>query len=428
MNLKIKTKGLFAFARRNIWQLRGTVLLGLLLMSRRSQAQQVISSAPATPETPPALQPFQTTEMDVFVPAGAAGGQQLAQPFRYKFLTLRPHVDYQFIYGTGIQAATNQPESTVIQEIAPGFRLDVGDHWILDYTPAWTLYSNKSFQNAFNQTVSLTGGTVYENWVLGVSQSYTDSNVPQVETATQTHQETYSTAANGAYTINTKMSLDLAVNQNIVSADQFQSYREWSTMDWLNYYFWARFNVGLGVGLGYDDVDMSPDMLFEQYQGRVNWRATDKISFQFHGGLEDRQFYGSSSSDLLNLIFGGGIQYQPFNQTRISLNADRVPAVSTLQNQITESTSINADLNQRLLGRLYLDLNAGYQNIKYVNSGNGTPSNRTDDYYYFSPRLRTTFLKRGTVAVFYQISSDSSTQAGYSFSSHQVGFEIGFAY
>ncbi|MGA2685234.1 MAG: hypothetical protein ABSF51_09295 [Verrucomicrobiota bacterium] len=428
MNLKTKAKRLFARTHRNHWLLREVVLLGLLVLSRKTQAQSVITSAPETSETPPALEPFATTEMDVFVSGGTAPAQELAQPFRYKFLTLRPHVDYQFLYGDGILVATNQPESTVIQTIAPGFRLDVGQHWIVDYTPAWTLYSNNRFQNTFNQTAKLTGGTVYGNWILGLSQSYVVSDAPQAETATQTKQTTYATAINGTYTINSKMSLDLGVNQDFVSADQFQSYREWSTMDWLNYHFWVRFDMALGVGLGYDDVDASPDMLFEQYQGRINWRATDKISFQIHGGVEDRQFFGGTSSDLLNPVFGGGIQYQPFEQTKVSLNAERVVAVSSLQNQISESIGVDGDLNQRLLGRLHLDLSGGYQNIKYVNSGVNAAPNRTDDYYYINTRLSTSFLKRGTVAVFYQISSDSSTAAGFGFTSHQVGFEIGFAY
>jgi hypothetical protein len=186
--------------------------------------------------------------------------------------------------------------------------------------------------------------------------------------------------------------------------------------------------MALGVGVGYDDVHLSPDMLFEQYQGRVQWRAMDKISFQLNGGLEDRQFLNTSASDALNPVFGGGIQYEPFEHTKISLNAERTVAVSDLQNQVTESVGFDGDLNQRLLGKLFLDLGGGYQNIKYVNSASGASSNRTDDYYYFNTRLSTTFLNRGTVAVFYQISSDSSTASGFGFTSHQVGFEIGFAY
>ncbi|MGB7768511.1 MAG: hypothetical protein WBN22_06620 [Verrucomicrobiia bacterium] len=428
MNLKTKMKGLFVRSNRNFGPLGKTLLLGLLMFSRKSQAQPVTTSFPTTPETPPALQPFANTEMDVFVPAGSVSQEQLAQPFRYNFLTLRPHPDYSFLYGDGILANPGEPANTTIQQISPGARLDIGDHWILDYTPTWTVYSSSLFQNTLDQSAALTGGTAYGSWVLGLSQSYTKSAVPQVETGTQTHQEIYATALNGAYTVNNKMSLDLAVSQTLYSAQQFQSYREWSTLNWLNYQFWPRFSVALGMGVGYDDVDSSPDMLFEQYQARARWRATDKISFQLHGGLEDRQFLSGGASDLINPIWGGEIQYQPFEVTQLSLNLERIVNVSYLQNQVNEGLSFSGDLNQRLLGKLFLDLSGGYQTTKYVASEGGLSVNRSDDYYYFNTRLSTKFLKRGTVAIFYQISEDSSTQSAYSFTSHQVGFEIGFAY
>jgi len=428
MDLKTKTKGLFVRSNRNIGRLGKALSLGLLVLSCKSPAQQVINSPPAVSETPPALQPFANTEMDVFTPAGGPSQEPPAQPFRYKILTLRPHPDYTFAYADGILAAQSQPVNTMIQQIAPGFRLDIGNHWVADYTPVWTVYSSRSFQNTFNQSATLIGGTSYGSWVFGLSQSYTKTSLPQVETATQTRQEQYITILNGTYTINSKMSLDLALKQNFYSAEQFQSYREWSSLDWLNYQFWARFSVAVGVGLGYDDVEMSPDMLFEQYQGRIQWRATDKISFQLDGGLEDRQFLSGGSSDLLNPVFGGGIQYQPFEHTQISLNASRTLAVSDLQNQVTETVEVDGDLNQRLLGKLFLNLSGGYQNIKYVNSGVGTSRNRMDDYYYLNTRLSTSFLKRGTIAVFYQISEDSSSEPGFGFTSHQAGFEIGFAY
>lgn len=393
---------------------------------RGLKAQEIITAPSTTSETPSALQPFVNTVMDVFAPT--TPGAQLAQPFRYGFLTLRPHPAYSFTYANGILAAQGQPVNTVIQQISPGVRLDIGNYWILDYVPSWTVYSSRSFQDTFNQNVKLAGGTSYGSWVLGLSQSYTKTAIPQVETATQTHQEVFATSLNGTYTINSKMSLDLGVNQNFSFAEQFQSYREWSTMDWLNYHFWARFSTALGVGLGYDDLLQNPDMLFEQYQARIRWRVTDKISFQLHGGLEDRQFLSGGSSDILNPVFGGGIQYQPFQNTQISLNAYRVVAVSDLQGQVTENVGFDGSLKQRLLGRLFLDLSGGYNNVKYVSSGAGTPSNRMDDYYYLNTRLSTAFLKRGTVSIFYQLNEDASTQTGFSFTSHQVGFEISFAY
>lgn len=404
------------------------MLLGLLAMNRGMQAQQVVAPQPTHSTPPQALQPYENKTMNVFVPGGASATETPGEPFHYKFLTLRPHLDYRFLYGDGILAAPGQPENTIIQAISPGFVLDVGNHWTLNYSPALTFYSNKRFKNTFDQSVSLNGGTAYQDWVLGLSQSYVYSSLPQAETATQTSQETYATGLKASYTINSKMSLDFGVNQNFVSADQFQSYREWSTLDWLNYQFWPWLNVALGVGLGYDNVDMSPDMLFQHYEGRINWRVTEKISLHLHGGLEDRQFLSGGSSDLINPILGGGIQYQPFKETKLSLDAERVVNVSFLQNQVAEGLSFSGDLNQRLLGRLFLDLKGGYTTTKYVASANTVSVNRSDDYYFFSTQISTSFLKRGTVAIFYQISDNSSTLSDYSFSSHQVGFEIGYRY
>ena len=157
----------------------------------------------------------------------------------------------------------------------------------------------------------------------------------------------------------------------------------------------------------------SPDMTFEQFQGRVNWRATDKISFQLHGGVEVRQFLSGGASAPSSIpIFDATIQYQPFEQTRISITGQRTVASSYLQDQVTETTGVSADLNQRLLGKLFLDLNGGYQLVKYVSSVNTSSSNREDDFYSFNVRLSRAFLKRGTIAVLYQISKDNSIPAG----------------
>jgi uncharacterized protein (PEP-CTERM system associated) len=228
--------------------------------------------------------------------------------------------------------------------------------------------------------------------------------------------------------MNSKMSLDLALNQNFVSADQFSSYSDWSTLDWLNYQFWPRLTAAVGAGGGFDNEEAGPDMTFEQLQGRVNWRATDKISFQLHGGVEVRQFLSGGASDLVNPVFDASIQYRPFEETRISVTAQRVVAASYLQNQVTETTGVSAGLNQRLLEKLFLNLNGGYQMVKYVSSVNTSGSNRQDDYCFLNAQLSRVFLKRGTIAVLYQISQNDSSLPGYSFTSHQVGFQIGYSY
>ena len=202
--------------------------------------------------------------MDVFAPPKTPAE---AQPFKWEDLTLRPHPFYQFLYADGLQNGPGTSLNTIIQEISPGALLEIGSHWTLDYTPTWTVYSNNKFQNTFGQAVGLAGGTVYNDWVLGISQGYSESSSPSAVTATQTTEKTYATAVNASYTMNSKMSLDLGLKQNFISADQFSSYNEWSTLDWLNYQFWPQLNAAIGVGGGYDDEAASPDMSLRTISG-----------------------------------------------------------------------------------------------------------------------------------------------------------------
>jgi hypothetical protein len=62
------------------------------------------------------------------------------------------------------------------------------------------VFKQSSFQNTFGQAVQLMGGTAYNDWVFGISQGYTDSSSPSVETAAQTRQETYNTVVNASPT------------------------------------------------------------------------------------------------------------------------------------------------------------------------------------------------------------------------------------
>jgi hypothetical protein len=413
---------------------------GLLVDEPRATAQSVISSqAPVTPLTTE-WQQSQPDEMNVFLPSGQAPENPLPEMFQYGSVQLRPHVDYRFLYGSGVQSSPSNQQATVIQEISPGILINLGSHWTLNYTPTIRLYSNSQFQNGVDQAVSLVGATRYEDWTLGFSHSSSFTTAPTVQTGADTEQETHVTALTASCVLNSKMSADFALDQNITLVSGIQDSYDWSTMDWLNYEFWARLNAGLGAGGGYVLItgnsqtpgsgNQDMDQTYEQLQARVNWRATDKISFQISGGLEDRQFMTAGSSDSLSPVFGATIQYAPFKPTQISLSASRTMSSSDyyLAAQETEVTTVSVNLNQQLPKKFHLGLGVGYSQSDYDTSTGTTGANRTDDDVSFNISLSHPFFKRGTWSVFYQYNNNSSTQAGFGFESNQVGFEIGYAY
>jgi hypothetical protein len=418
--------------------------LSLFLPLGPALGQGVLSSPPPTPVVPAAVQEVQNNSpMQVFAPPPDTAPPL---PLQLGPVTLHPHLDYQLSYGNGVQSAPGQPQNTIVNQISPGILFNLGDHWTLDYTPTLIYYSSSSFQNALNQSVQLSWGSAFGNdWFMSGSQNYVSTSNPEVQTAAQTDQQTYATVLNASYQFNDKMSLDMGLNQNLEyvgneenSTNQLESLansKSWSTLEWLNYQFWPRFNAGVGAGLGYNQQENSPDSIYEQYQGRVNWRATDKISFQLSGGLQDQQYLSGGAGDLLTPIFGGTIQYQPFEQTRLAVNASRTVSNSSFQNQVTVVTGITVDLNQRLLGRLNLDLSGGYSTTDYQSSAAGLSTSRNDDQFSFTARLSCPLFKRATVSVFYSYNDNTSSQSGfatagsgYGYTSSQGGLEIGYRY
>jgi hypothetical protein len=414
--------------------------ISLLAESSLTAAPTVIANQAPPPPLTTEWQQDQPNEMDVFVPFGEATPNPLPEIFRYGPLQLRPHADYRFLYGSGIEASPSNQQATIIQELSPGILADLGPHWVLNYTPTIRLYSNHQFQNTVDHSIALTGATRYEDWTLGFSHSSMLTTAPLAETGGQTEQETHATSLTASTAFNQRVSADFDMSQVINLVSGFQDSYDWSTLDWLNYQFWPRLNFGLGAGGGYVKIDESSsaagqngqngDQTYEQMQARINWRATDKISFQVSGGLEDRQFMSAGSSDSLDPVYGAAIAYQPFKVTQISLSANRTVSSSDyyVLAQQSETTIFSVNLNQRLLKEFNLGLSASYSTTDFNSTFGPLASNRTDKNTAFNVRLSHPFFKRGTWSVFCQYNDNSSTQAGLGYQSNQVGFEVSYNY
>jgi hypothetical protein len=430
MKLKLKKRIIFTGKTKRTRRLVLVTLAGFCVFS--AKAQQVVAPPPSMSVTPPAMAAAAPGEMQVFSPENPLSTfLDEVQPLQWGPVTLRPHVFYQFTYGTGILSGTDQQHDTVVQSFAPGILFVLSPRWTLDYTPTFTFYSDKNFKDSVGQSVTLTGGASYNEWVFGLSQNFSYSSTPQVQTGTQTSQDTYTTALTASYPLNSAMSVDLGFDQDLNFPSGFQSSLQWSTMDWLNYEFWPRLVVGIGAGAGY--IDTVPNTVFEQLQGRINWRATDKISFEVSGGAEFSQFTEGGGTPLIDPIFGASIQYQPFEHTQISLNANEAVNTSYFQDQVNVTTTVGANLSQRLLEKFYLNVGGNYNWNDFTATGSDVPENdQNTSYYSINVGLSTTFFKRVSASIFYDYSDNTASQTGpqtgLGFSSHQIGFNVGYQY
>ena len=350
-------------------------VVGVLATSKVMGGQAVLMAPPPTTLQPTAVQEDSTNnEMSVFLPSYANGNNALPEPFKFGPVVFRPHAYYRFMYGNGIQSGTNTSQGSIIQEFIPGMAVDLGRHWVVDYTPTIRFYSNRAFRNTIDHAATLSGETTYEDWAFNLSQSFTKSDTTLADTATQTRTESYDTEFGVQRVLNDKMFAQFGVSQVFNFVSGIQNSRTWSTMDWLNYTYTRRLIFGVGGGGGYTQIESdssaasNPNQAFEQLQGRVQWRATDKLGMAVNAGFEDRQNLASGYQDELNPTFGLSIDYAPFDHTQITLSGGRTVSSSdyTIIAQSTETTSVNLSVNQRLLQDFNLTVGAGYTKTEYT--------------------------------------------------------------
>ena len=411
----------------------------------------VPNPAPSVVVTPPPG-PVSSAGYPGMTPSARFGGtSQLAQPaptpqeeafaageglLQWGFAHIFPHLAYGLSYGNSLSVSAGDQANTLINTLSPGILMQLGSHWTLDYTPTLRFYSDSRFQDGVDHAVVLSGNTVYKDWVLGLSQSYSSSSQPLVETAAQTDQEVFLTTLTASHPLNSKLSLDLSVDQSFRSEGETSSVqpltdvKEWSTMDWLNYQLEPTIVIGAGVGFTYDDMSVGPNMTSEQYQGRVTWIPTRKLSLTVSGGLNDMQFLDSPIPDLLSPIYSVSANYALFENTALFVTASRTVSPSYFESQVTEGTFVTGGVQQRLLGKFMLGANGGFSSSVYHATTIGPLAASVSNYdtSFFNISLSTTFLKRLSTSVFYNAQYLSSNSSAYNYSTFEVGLNLGYRF
>jgi hypothetical protein len=407
------------------WCAAGAVALAA---GKMEAVQTVIYGGPLVPVSPELLrdqrQSNLTNSPDVFIPATEAPRSDLPEIFRAGPWSFRPHFDYQFLYGDGIQSTPSLRGTTAIHTLTPGFTLEYGRHWALGYSPTFTMYSNDRFRDTVGHSVFLNGATVYNDWQFGLQQTFSSSEQVLSETGGQTKQESFVTTLSATRALNDKMSLDLGFTQNIADTENFQGTRDWSLNAALNYQFWDRLTVGVGTVLGYVDVDVGSAQTYQQLSAHAKWRITDKMGVSVNAGGEAREFDGGDT--LFSPVYGLSFQYQPRERTQLSIGVTRSVVPSIFAGQVTETSGFNVNLYQQLFKKFRLSLGAGY-NIEEFTQPNGQNSRR-DEIATYSATLSHPLFKRGTISLIYQYSDNRSSDGQYTYRTDQFGASFNYSF
>jgi hypothetical protein len=121
-------------------------------------------------------------------------------------------------------------------------------------------------------------------------------------------------------------------------------------------------------------------------------------------------------------VFEVGLSYNPFSGTYLSLAAGRrIYPSGYLDNQDFGATYVSGRFQQRLFGRVYFGLGAGYENSDYIATNRDVSATRNDDYWFIEPSVDVLITRWLSAGVYYLHRDDSSNDALFGFEDNQVG-------
>jgi hypothetical protein len=362
-------------------------------------------------------------------------------PRRFHYL-LRLNV--RSVYDDNINLTHDNRISDFYTTIEPSVMVGFGDtdarveNYIrLDYLPAIFFFADHSENNSVQHVARLDGQYRINRLILNLSQMVQimdgvdvqaqdsagglDQHV-NLDVAGRTRFNIYTTHVNAAYYLTGKTFLSAGGHYtgthyaSLISSDTFAG------NVFLNYNYSPKLVVGLGGAAGLSRVDApNPDQTFEQANLRLSYQATGKIDFAGTAGVEFRHFDGDVRGDYITPVFEARMNYAPFDGTKIFLTANRRTlnsAVLAAQNYTV--TNISVGVQQRLLQRFFLGVNAGYENSNYFSTIGGA-AGRDDNYFFVQPSIGIRVTRFWNVGAYYLRRQNSSSFDAFSFHDNQVG-------
>jgi hypothetical protein len=343
---------------------------------------------------------------------------------------------------TGIESQPGQQSNPYVETAALSLIFTLGNHWILEYSPSYTMYSGASFENTLANSLVLSGQTTYEGWGLSLAQTYSSSSTPLIETGVQTTEDDYGTTVGASYQLGSQLSVQMSASQNIQIAPQFDNVEARSGTVSLNDQFIPQFGLGVVFSGGYDAISAGSSSPFESISGSLNFQPRNKLSISLTAGYQETQFIHPTAPTLVSPIFSAAVGYQLSRFTSLSLTATRSINPSFFANQVETTTGVTLSVAQELTRKLSLGVVGSYTTEPLTQVvpgampqfflGNEPQTYLVEDYNNTSEtvsiNLSYSVTTRASLSAVYLWSENSSTQSNYKFTSSQIGLTASYSF
>jgi hypothetical protein len=365
-------------------------------------------------------------------------------------LTVHANLSDSVTYATGVLALPGQHNSVIVETFSPSVSAMIGTHWVFTYSTSVPYYiSGSDLSDSIGQSFSLSGSTVYEGWAFGVSESYSYSDTPLVETGVQTKEEAISSGLSVSRAFGDHLSVVLGLNEASSFVQQYSDATTWGVNGSLNYLLNPKLSIGVSGGWGYDDVSLGSSMTFESYQGVIMFHPASRLTLNLSGGIQVQNFTEGGDQSLVSPSFSASLNYLLGKKTTIYVDAGRSISPTFFANQVSTGTSVGVGLQYMLSTKLNFGLSAGYSASTYaaivpgpvvynlVPAGSSgeplvttTPLEvtRTDTGASFGVNVSYLITPRINAGAGYSYSENKSSVGDFTYSSSQVTFSLNYSF
>jgi hypothetical protein len=367
---------------------------------------------------------------------------------------LPPGRHWKLLLGFGFTAAYDDniflsrraKEEDFIFTLSPSIGIQFGDpnyarnSLSLIYTPSFVFFTDPSDQDAVEHEVELRFARQTDRWKLegnarflslsgGNNPGRDVSGAPITEAVGErVDRQVYSAGLKYNFIVSDKTSFEigLAGNYTDYSSSGFTDTLDLIDQNFIDFLVTGKTSVGLGFGVGYAKSEGGPDQVYEQVNGRVQFRPTSKLRLAAQAGVEFRQIEGGDNQT--NGVFGLSATFTPTDRSTITLDAYRhvLPSAAFAETNYTV-TGVAITLSQQI--RFFtFTLSTGYESSEYESIGRDLSFSRTDNYFFVRPSVQWTFRQWATVELFYQYRNNDSELPQFEFANNQIGLKVGISF
>ena len=324
--------------------------------------------------------------------------------------------------------------SDLITHVSPAVDLELGDrtaahshYFNLYFSPSLFFYAQNSQENRQDYDANAYYQYQWTRLTLGIGQHYQHLTDPSIDIGNFANRDIYTTAVNGSYVFNDKLTLFADASQTIT---QYQTgsdidTNEWRVEGYALYQVTPKLSLGAGPAATFIDITGAPNEEHQDFLVRANYNPGGKITGSLTAGIEYLQYQSNIDPSHLLPIFNLNASYAPGDKTTLTFTASRQTLISyDLSGETYVTTTASASVRQQILRDVYGLLSASYNLADYdFGSEQVEGPRRKDDYYAISAGLEWDPRPWLKTTVSYQYSNDDSSLIENSFTDNQINIQ-----